>query len=74
MALEHLVAESWPQPTKIPKEREEERKEEPERKELVLHVITHRWEPRPDPMTDSARFQLQSESAHQTWAGQGCGH
>ena len=47
--------------TKIPQERKEERKEEPGRKGPDLHIITHRWEPIPKPMTDPAGFQLQSE-------------
>lgn len=55
------MADSWASLTKIPKERKEERKEQPERKGLALHVIVHRWEPRPNPTTDPARFQLQSE-------------
>lgn len=60
-ALEHLVAESWPPLTEIPQERKAERKEEPERKGPGLHVIAHRWEPRPQPTTDPAGSELQSE-------------
>lgn len=61
-ALEHLVAEPWPPPlTEIPRERQEERKEDPGRKGPDRHLIAHWWEPSPSPATGPAGFQLQSE-------------
>lgn len=71
-ALEHLAAESWPPLPKIPEERKEERKEEPERKGLALHVIVHRWEARPSLTTDPARFSFNRKGklpSNMGWAG-----
>lgn len=59
-------------PTHSDSQRKEERKEEPERKGLDLHVIVHRWEARPSLTTDPARFSFNRKGklpSNMGWAG-----
>lgn len=42
----------------------------PGRKGLDLHVITHRWEPRPNLTTDPARFSFNRKGRHSSNRGQ----